>query len=271
MNCEQVRDLLECYALGALDPDERASVEAHLAGCRDCRTLASEYAGIAAVLPEALAARSPVQLPAGLQARIWQSVQPNTSEPAAQPALAPASRWPYRGTPARPAPAWLSVRLIGGVVTIALLLAALVAAFQLNTALAQERALRAEYANLVGQQETVLEVIDSNKTVKALLRATNPGSPAYGKLYTRPDLPNVVVMAARLDPPPPGQAYRLWLVQDGQTLSPGDLTINSQGFGLIVFDAAQNGPIYQKAKLVLQPAAQTAPEGPVILSWDSGR
>jgi anti-sigma-K factor RskA len=36
-NCDQFRDMFEGYALGALDPGERAALEAHLAtGCQDC-------------------------------------------------------------------------------------------------------------------------------------------------------------------------------------------------------------------------------------------
>ncbi len=36
-NADQFRELIEAYALGALDPEERASLEAHLAeGCADC-------------------------------------------------------------------------------------------------------------------------------------------------------------------------------------------------------------------------------------------
>ena len=271
MNCEQVRELLENYALGALEPGERVAVEAHLAGCSDCRALASEYHGVAGLLPQALAARSPLQMPDGMQVRLWQSLQNRVSGPVIERAPVTANLRTYQSTAARRAPAWLNFRLAGAVVTIALLLAALIWAFQLNTALAQERALRAEYSNLVGRQEIVLDVIDSNKTVKALLKATTPGSPSYGKLYTRPDVSNVVVMAARLNPPAPGQAYRLWLVQDGQPTSPGDLAVNQQGFGLIVFDAARNGPVYQKAQLILQSAAQTTPEGLVVLSWDAGK
>jgi anti-sigma factor RsiW len=36
-NCDQFRELIEAYALGALDPEDRAALEAHLAtGCPEC-------------------------------------------------------------------------------------------------------------------------------------------------------------------------------------------------------------------------------------------
>jgi hypothetical protein len=51
MECPEVRVSLGVYVLGAIDPAERALVEAHLATCRDCR---DELAGLAA-LPALLA------------------------------------------------------------------------------------------------------------------------------------------------------------------------------------------------------------------------
>ena len=37
MDCPEVRISLGVYVLGAIDPAERAVVDAHLATCRDCR------------------------------------------------------------------------------------------------------------------------------------------------------------------------------------------------------------------------------------------
>jgi anti-sigma-K factor RskA/putative zinc finger protein len=251
MQCDQVRELLEAYALDALDAGERAQVEAHLATCAECQQIANEYIGIASQMPQALASASTLQLPASLKQRVIQSLSGE------------------KPTPIRPRFAWLlQWRTLGVAATLVLLMAALLWALQLNTALAQERALRAEFANLVSQQETVLEVIDSPKTIKALLRSPN-NAPAYGKLYSRPDLPNVVVMAARLPPPPDGQAYQLWLTEQGHVQLAGSLKINNQGFGLIIFDAQHNGPDYEAARLVLQPEGSSQPDGTLILTWDA--
>ena len=42
-NCDQFRDMYEAYALGALDPPERAALEAHLAtGCAECAKSVAE-------------------------------------------------------------------------------------------------------------------------------------------------------------------------------------------------------------------------------------
>jgi hypothetical protein len=57
-DCAETRISLGVYVLGAIDPAERAMVDAHLATCRDCR---DELAGLAS-LPALLARVNPEEL-----------------------------------------------------------------------------------------------------------------------------------------------------------------------------------------------------------------
>lgn len=50
MDCAETRLALGVYVLGAIDPAERAQVDAHLAGCRDCRDELAGLAGLPALL-----------------------------------------------------------------------------------------------------------------------------------------------------------------------------------------------------------------------------
>jgi len=50
MTCQEATVSLGVYLLGALEPVERAAIEAHLAGCADCREQLSELAGLPSVL-----------------------------------------------------------------------------------------------------------------------------------------------------------------------------------------------------------------------------
>jgi MFS family permease len=51
--CRHWREQLGAYALGHLDPDQRAAVQSHLDGCAECRVEAEELAAVARVLPVA--------------------------------------------------------------------------------------------------------------------------------------------------------------------------------------------------------------------------
>jgi len=288
MQCEQIRDLLEAYALGALDEDQRAAVEAHLADCVACQRMADELLATASQLPLALAAVSPLRLPASAKDRLLQALgdasvaatQDADGEPVAPDGAAPQPPVPVppeRGEPSpslrippgRRWPVWRRLRIAGALAAVLLVLLSLSWSVQLSAALARERALRAEYAQLVSeQQELVIDILDSPKTTKAVLRPTQPGSKAYGKLFTRPDLPHVLVMAARLPAPPAGQTYYVWLTQAGQPQLVGELGLN-QGFGALVFDADRTGPVYAAAQVTLQPKGSTSPGGTTVLEWQA--
>jgi hypothetical protein len=55
--CREWRELLGAYALGHLDGDERAGLEAHLEGCGSCREELAALAPVAQMLPHADPAR----------------------------------------------------------------------------------------------------------------------------------------------------------------------------------------------------------------------
>src|SRR5262249_41575096 len=52
-NCREWRESLGAYALGHLDADERAGLEAHLEGCSECRAEVASLQGVATLLPHA--------------------------------------------------------------------------------------------------------------------------------------------------------------------------------------------------------------------------
>ena len=265
MSCEQIREMIEAYALGALDAPDQAMVETHLAECAACRQLLNEYTEIVNALPQAVTLASPLQLPDSLKARLLQSLEPDPP-----PAVAPAASPPEKSqqTFPRPKSSWGRVRPLAAAAAVLLIVVLLGWSVQLSVALARERALKAEFANLVDQQEIVLEVIDSSSTTRRVLLPPEKGaSAAYGKLFTRSDLPHVVAMAARLPQPPAGQGYHLWVTGDSRTQLAGVLKVNEQGFGLLIFDADHDGPIYDSAQITLQPVDSTRPAGSPILTW----
>jgi anti-sigma-K factor RskA len=85
-NCGQFRELLEPYALGALDPEDRTAIEAHLAtGCPDCAKAVEE----ARWLVSQLAYAAPEAVPSDmLKGRVMQTVRAEAQS--AKPHVIPA-------------------------------------------------------------------------------------------------------------------------------------------------------------------------------------
>jgi hypothetical protein len=247
----EIRAQLEAYALGALDDDERDAVEAHLADCADCRLVAEQAADAASALPSALAAASPLELPPSLKGRVLARVERDGGAPQRRP-------W------------WRRPR--AALALAALVLAALFVAWnaRLEDARSEEKDLRARLALLQDLQPVVLEVIDSRQTVKRVLLPpeNQPESRAYGKVFTRTDLSDVVTMVNRLPRPPEGRVYRLWLTAAGRTRSAGVMSVDEHGFALLVFKAAGKNPAYDDARVVLQPKDAKSPTGVTMVLWN---
>lgn len=77
MNCEAVDDLLAAYAFDAVDDDERAAIEAHLATC-DRHDEVNELLGAAAGISVLVEEREPSE---ALEARLLGPVRGATSDP----------------------------------------------------------------------------------------------------------------------------------------------------------------------------------------------
>ncbi len=72
-NCDQFRELIEAYALGALDPEDRAALEAHLAtGCTDCAKAVEEARWLVCQLAYAAPEADPSHM---LKGRLMQTVR----------------------------------------------------------------------------------------------------------------------------------------------------------------------------------------------------
>jgi hypothetical protein len=262
MTCREVLANLELYAVGALDARESAEVDDHLRHCAACRTLGTELRQTADRLPLAVAAASRKRPPPNLKDRVLEAIATPAAasgRAAAPPAFGPLPRvfraFRWRG------------RYSALLAAITLAILAIAWGVWQSVALAHEQVLRAEFANVVSQEQVVLDVVDSTATTKVRLAPAQAGSSAYGKMYVRRDLPYVVVMAAKLPPPGAGEVYSLWLTNKQSTIRVGNLTVNGQGFGVLVYQAGQNGPSYDAAKVVLQSADATDPSGTVAIAW----
>ena len=248
MEHAELRDRLEAYALGALDPEEAEELTRHLRSCAGCRAELDVYRRVVAALPASLAAASPLRVHPSLKRRVL----------AAVPVPPARRRRPFRI----------------GVWPAAVAVAALMFAGSTAWALHLQRQLAAEVVKAPtqekldrmldqGEQLRVLEVLDSGTTVKRPLRAVDRGSPAYGKLWTRGDDRDVVVMVNKLPQPPAGARYELMVTSGGQTRDAGTLRVDQDGFAMLLFSADHPGPSYQRAVVEM--------DGKPMLGWEGSR
>ncbi|MDQ5824093.1 MAG: zf-HC2 domain-containing protein [Chloroflexota bacterium] len=71
MNCGEIRPLISAYLDGEVTPEERKSVERHLATCEGCRQVLSEYRAIGSDLRA-----MPVPMPpVGLRRDVWRAIE----------------------------------------------------------------------------------------------------------------------------------------------------------------------------------------------------
>jgi hypothetical protein len=244
----ELRERLEAFALGALDPGEADEVAEHLATCDDCRAQLAQLRRVADGLPAALEVTSPLRVHPSMRRRVLAAIQGPARPPHFRPAL-----WPVAAAAAL-------LMFIGST------------AYAVHLQIEQQDlavTVRAETLNKLGatldqrDQLRVLEVLDSSGTTKRALRPVDPAAPAYhdsyGKLWTRSDDADVVVMVNKLPRPLPGERYELSVTSSGRTSDAGPLKLDSDGFAMLLFRADRNGPTYQRAVVTL--------DGTPVLQW----
>lgn len=248
-DCGSISEALGAHALGSLEPDEAADVAAHLRDCEPCQRELIEIEDALGLVPSALDRSSRLEPPRELRAWVLDDV-----------AQAPAPFAPRRRS--------LSQRVV--YMAAAVVLLALVSTAYMGVALATERAAKNDLAAQISQDEIVLDVVDSTATQKRVLRATSPVAPrAYGKLYTRPDADHAVLMVARMPSPEQGHVYRAWLWRDGIATGLGDVNVNDEGFGRLVFRLESvDVPAIERVMVTSEPASAFV-QGDVqpVVSW----
>lgn len=123
MKHDEIQELLGAYALDAVDPDEAAEVEAHLATCSRCGAEVEEHREVAGLL-----AHTGTNAPDGLWDRIsgaLESDEPPLRLVPARPAdsrpAAPAATAPAAGNVVPIRRAWVARSLVAGAVAAALI------------------------------------------------------------------------------------------------------------------------------------------------------
>ncbi len=204
---EHVDDLLALHALGGLEPDELARVDAHLAACAACRALAQhEERTVLAV-----AAATPPHLPdprlkASLLARVG-SAPSDPARPGSQPANWLAlPRWVLAGLS-------LALAVLAG----------------WNVYLTREiSTLQRQVRGSTG----AVALISSPETDSFALGGRGPMPSASGQAYVDHDSQDVVLVVRHLEPLAADKTYQAWVVTDDGPMSAGFMDVTASGWGM---------------------------------------
>jgi anti-sigma-K factor RskA len=177
---------LAAYALDALDPGERRTVEEHLAACESCSERLHWMQPAVDVLPATVA---PQQPPPGLKARIMDVVD---SEAALVAAAEGDRSPPAEARPRRRFLAGLSLRPVLAGLAVVLLLAVAVTGYSLSND---------------------DDGGSSAPAITYVAKAGNPSSPADGRLEVMGDAGMLHV--ANLPPTHDGEVYQAWIQDKG--------------------------------------------------------
>ena len=255
MTHEDVRTSLEAWALGALPARDAREVEAHLAGCADCRGeaagLSTAVAGLAATAPPA--APSP-----DVRDRLLSAIGTTSAPDNAAPA--PAATWLSKA-------GWLAA-------AAALMLSALLTwdglrlrdrVAELSTQLATTRALLAASESRMASLE---HAVDRRASAMAVI---NSPDVARIDLAGQPDAPDararafwsrskgMVFSASKLPPPPAGKAYQVWvLTSDPAPISAGLIEPDAAGVVEVVFATPPDIAQPVAVAVTLEPAGGVA-------------
>jgi len=239
MEHDAIKELLEPYALGTLEPADRDRVDAHIqSGCDECAATLRELLETGVQL--ALAApqhEPPVQLKSQILARAGDKTPADT---------------PHRGTSA-----------ISWVITTIAVAAAIILVFRTNT-------LKDEVAHLqdaLAEAEDVTDLLNAPGMQFVDLKGVEPNTQAFGKVVVDPERGEAVVYMYRLPQTPKGMEYQLWIMRDGKPTSAGLFTVNPDGTAMIALNDFLEPPDSASFLVTIEPqGGQEVPTGMMYLT-----
>ncbi|HYP09250.1 MAG TPA: anti-sigma factor [Bryobacteraceae bacterium] len=196
MSCETNRELLELYALGVLEPEERGEVEEHLG--RNCPACTAALRS-ARELNIALLSSAPLEEPSPLlRSRVVNSIRP--------PELATSVT--------RKAPlAWIAIAAGLAAATVWL-------GLENRTRTADLIAARKQLQTTEARSQELGRALDFLRHPETRPASVKPGAnQPRGTYFVNPQS-GVMLIASNLPIPAPGRAYELWVIPKGQAPRP---------------------------------------------------
>ncbi len=249
MGCEEVREALDAYALGALTPEEARAVEEHVAGCSDCRKLLDEANHVASLLPFGVPLWNPnpqVRQRILSSAEHWAEARQATLRSRLAKAALPIAAslllafaigsliWSYS----------LQSRVndldddVGGVQRQVQFVGSRQA--EISTSLVSMDQQFEDYNSLLGEQSTIFTTLTAPDVRTVQLWSKNQDVKAKGAYFYSPQNGTGGLTCTNLPSLAEGKVYHLWFFHEGKAYSGGSF-YSWNGVGLHGVDLAQQG------------------------------
>ena len=256
MSHEPYESQAAVYALGALDGEERAEFEAHLArGCPACAEAVREHAE---TLADVARAAPPMIPPAHVKADLMRRVA------VAGPARASGRRRLLRWT-------GVSAAVVVGVSAftagfVASRYEARIGAMARETSRIRAEIHRqeAELRDRLAVSQGVIDLLRDPATRVVTLRGSGPGDGAWARLVWH-EARGGSLLVASLPPTAAGKAYELWAISGGRPSPAGVFTVDASGRATHPV-APTRAPVDVFAVTIEPEGGVPAPTGPVVLA-----
>lgn len=242
MTDQHVDELIDLYALGALEPGEQAAVDEHLDDCPRCRAQLEEAKQLVLLFAWTPDQHDP---PPALRGKVIQRI----AHLQRLQGTAPRSWWERLALPQ-----WLRSPRLGLQLSGALMLVAALLGWRLSALQTEVASLRTQLAE---QQTLVAVLYEPDAQIIPLAAADNP-SVTHGYLLFDPEQQQAVIKSTALAALPQDKTYQLWLIDGNQPESVGLLKTSPDGQGTAEVVAQRPLSQYQAFGISIEPAGGSA-------------
>lgn len=254
-NHEPFTDWAALYAMGALEGEERAQFETHLApGCLACTTLLSELSEVVVALAWAAPAVSPrTELREQLLARVRTEQAPPVPTPPFRRMRPPIRRW------------WHRTLWVGRVAAAGLVGVLGWALYDAQVQLGKQRVVNQQLTEELAQARVLTTLVAHTDTYVAALASPQPTTPpAAGWIVWSPSKHRGFMVVHFLPALPVGKTYQLWAIAGQQARSATVFQVDTVGHSALMVPVAVAHP--DRFEITVEPAGGVAvPSGPVML------
>jgi anti-sigma-K factor RskA len=252
----QFAEDIDLYALGALEGEEKRTLEGHLAACDDCQRKLEDARGLIAAV--SLAA-PPLAPPAGARDRLLEAVR---------------ARSKFRDEPAAERPTfWRWPNLVWAFATLALLIGVTLTALDNRRLLKEAHALRERLdrqTTELGKAQAALQILRAPDTMRVHLVSGMPKPVPEGKVFYHSHH-GLLFFASHLRPLERNKTYELWLIpSEGKPMNCGTFQTDERWEGSVLLPPMPAMPANVTPKafaVTVEPAGGMPwPTGPQVLA-----